>query len=145
MTEATTIALRQSTCVSIGGRGVLIEGPPGCGKSSLGLALIDRGAMLVGDDGVALKVRDHRLWAAPAPATNGLLEIRNIGLVEMPVVQAPVCLLLRLDALAPRYVGEADAAQVEGITVPALALWPDTPVLALRAEAALAKFGLALA
>ncbi|MGB7371776.1 MAG: serine kinase, partial [Erythrobacter sp.] len=31
-----------------------ILGPPGCGKSSLALALIDRGAQLIGDDGVTL-------------------------------------------------------------------------------------------
>ena len=34
----------QATCVAIGGRAVLIEGEPGSGKSSLALALIDRGA-----------------------------------------------------------------------------------------------------
>lgn len=41
-------SLHQATCVAIGGRGVLIEGLPGSGKSSLALALIDRGAQLVG-------------------------------------------------------------------------------------------------
>ncbi|MFM5886059.1 MAG: HPr kinase/phosphorylase, partial [Novosphingobium sp.] len=46
--------LHQATAVAIGGRGVLIEGAPGSGKSSLALALIDRGAALIGDDGVAL-------------------------------------------------------------------------------------------
>ena len=33
----------QLTCVAIGGRGLLIAGAPGSGKSSLALALIDRG------------------------------------------------------------------------------------------------------
>ena len=40
----------QATCVAIAGRALLIEGAPGTGKSSLGLALIDRGAQLIGDD-----------------------------------------------------------------------------------------------
>jgi len=39
----------QATAVAINGRAVLIEGPPGAGKSTLALALIDRGAVLVGD------------------------------------------------------------------------------------------------
>ena len=63
--------LRQSTSVAIGRRAVLIEGPPGAGKSSLALALIDRGATLIGDDGVALEEREGTLWALPAPATAG--------------------------------------------------------------------------
>lgn len=143
MSEADT-QLRQAGCVAIGGRGVLIEGPPGSGKSSLALALIDRGAVLVGDDGVALSARAGRLWASPAPATRGLIEIRNVGLIEMPVTDAPVCLCLRIDPAAPRYVETADPAQIAGCTLPALALWPDSPVLALRAEAALARYGLPL-
>jgi len=139
-----SVQLRQATCVAVSGRGVLIEGAPGSGKSSLALALIDRGAVLVGDDGVALDVREDRLWATPAPATHGLMEIRNVGIVDRPVTEAPVCLLLRLDAQAPRFVEEAQVAAIAGHAIPALALWPDTPVLALRAEAALVRFGLAL-
>ena len=57
----------QATCVAIGGRAVLIEGEPGSGKSSLALALIDRGAALIGDDGVRLELRGNRLYASPPP------------------------------------------------------------------------------
>ncbi len=34
----------QASAVAIAGRALLIEGPPGSGKSALALALIDRGA-----------------------------------------------------------------------------------------------------
>ena len=35
--------------------------------------------------------------AAPPPVTAGKLEIRNVGLVDMPVTEAPICLVIRLD------------------------------------------------
>ena len=44
------MTLFHATCVEIDGLGVLIEGPPGSGKSDLGLRLMQRGALLVGDD-----------------------------------------------------------------------------------------------
>jgi serine kinase of HPr protein (carbohydrate metabolism regulator) len=135
-----TTVLRQATCVLINGGAVLIEGPPGCGKSSLALALIDRGAVLVGDDGVALELRGAQLWASPPPRISGLMEIRNVGLVELPVGEGPVCLLLRLDHAAPRFVDHAVVEQVCGVDVPMIALFPDTPALHLRAEWAVRKY-----
>jgi serine kinase of HPr protein (carbohydrate metabolism regulator) len=136
--------LRQSTCVAIGGRGLLIEGAAGAGKSSLALALIDRGAVLVGDDGISLSVRDGRLLASPAPATRGLLEVRNVGIVTLPAAaDVPVALAIRLGEAAPRFIEEAERIVIGGADLPLVALWPDSPVLALRAEAALARYGLA--
>ncbi len=133
----------QATCVCVDGRGVLIEGPPGSGKSSLALALIDRGAVLVGDDGVALERDGARLIASPVPATRGLLEVRNLGLLTMPVTQdVPVALVLMLDAAAPRFVTEAESALWHGAALPLLRLWPDSPQLVLRAELALRQYGL---
>ena len=133
----------QASCVAIGGRGVLIEGPPGSGKSSLALALIDRGATLVGDDGVLLEPRDGRLWALPPPNIAGLLEIRNVGLATLPAEPAPVALVLRLDPDAPRQPESAEQVVLAGVSVPLVRLWPDTPALALRAEWALALHGTA--
>ncbi len=134
--------LHQATGIAIGGRAVLIEGPSGSGKSSLALALIDRGAVLVGDDGVALTMHGGQLWAAPPRTTAGLMEIRNLGLVTLPCTQAPVALILRLDPTAPRFIEEAEQAKRLGLALPLIALWPDSPVLALRAEMALRQYGL---
>ena len=133
----------QATCVAIGGRGLLIEGTPGSGKSSLALALIDRGALLVGDDGVMLEARGADLFAFPHPNTRGLIEVRNLGLLAFPVAeQAPVALVVQLDETAPRYIEEPGLAELEGIALPRIALWPHGPVLHLRAELALERFGL---
>ena len=131
-----------ASCVSVDGRGVLIEGIPGSGKSSLALALIDRGAVLIGDDGVTLTRRDDRLWASPPPNTAGRLEIRNVGLVELPTAEAPVSLVIRLEEAAPRYIERADEAALEGLTLPLVRLRPDSPALMLRAEWALKLYGL---
>ncbi len=136
--------LHQFTAVSVKGRGLLIEGAPGSGKSSLALALIDRGAMLVGDDGVALVAVNGRLLASPAPATAGLLEVRNVGLVPMPFVdRAAISLVIALDPESPRFIESAEKRGLLGVMLPMVRLWPGSPVLALRAELALERYGTA--
>ena len=138
-----TVPLANVSCVAIGGRGLLIEGAPGSGKSSLALALIDRGAVLIGDDGITLAPRGDRLWALPPPNIAGLIEVRNVGLVSLPTAPAPLALVIRLDPAAPRFIETPDNVSVAGHPVPAVTLWPDTPTLALRAEFALKVLGLA--
>ncbi len=136
--------LHQAGCVSVAGRGILIEGPPGSGKSSLALMLLDRGARLVGDDGVELSLQHGRLWASPPPNTAGKLEIRNIGIVDLPASSAPVALRLILSADAPRFVEEAAISEIAGASIPTLVFDGTGPAAAIRAEYALTVHGLAL-
>ncbi|WP_088308741.1 HPr kinase/phosphorylase [Novosphingobium sp. B 225] len=133
-----------ASCVAIGGRAILIEGPSGSGKSTLALALIDRGATLVGDDGVTLERRADRLYASPPPRITGLLEVRNLGLLPFPTTQdVPAALVLRLDRDAPRFIQAADHCTLGGVTLPLLRLWPGGAELALKAQLALERYGLA--
>lgn len=135
----------QASCVVIGQRALLIAGPPGSGKSSLALALIDRGARLIGDDSVDLVPMKDRLLARPHPNTRGLLEVRNLGLVQLPVCEeAPVALLLNLDETAPRFTETAQTTDIVGVSLPALQLWPGSPIQPIKAELALQRFGLPL-
>ncbi len=138
------MSVLQAGCVAIAGRGMLIAGPAGSGKSSLALALIDRGAVLVGDDGVVLSVRAGALWAAPHPNTAGLLEVRNLGILRFPFLTGSrICVKLMLDPQAPRYIDQAESEVIDTVAIPVLRLWPEAPVLALRAELALRDYGLA--
>ena len=134
--------LANVTAVALGGRGLLIEGPPGCGKSSLALMLIDRGAMLVGDDGVTVERRGDAISLSPPPNTTALLEIANVGHVAVPTTTATLALILTLDARAPRFPLELAWREIEGVAIPALPFAPGDAAQALRAEHALAIHGL---
>ncbi|MGN6498068.1 MAG: HPr kinase/phosphorylase [Tsuneonella sp.] len=137
--------LRQASCVAFAGRAILIEGPPGSGKSTLALALIDRGAILIGDDGVSLDRRGAALWAAPPPNIAGLIEVRNVGLVTRPVTEAPASLILRLSDDAPRLPDEVVTEPILGCAIPVLRFFSGGPIPGRRAELALALHGLPLA
>lgn len=133
----------QATCIAIKGRAVLIEGLSGTGKSSLALALIDRGAELVGDDGVLLRASEGRLLVQPHPNTRGLIEVRNLGILPFPCrEEAPVSLVVTLDSEAPRFIETADSVEIGGVTLPALRLAPRAEPLALKVELALLHYGL---
>ncbi len=130
------------SCVAVRGRAMLISGPPGSGKSSLALALMDRGAELIGDDGVTLDRLGELIVATPPPNTHGLIEIRNVGLLEVPTSRAPVALMIALTPEAERLPLGHGKVMLLGREVPLVKLFPDTPMLPLRAEAALEMQGL---
>ena len=132
----------QATCVAVAGKAILIEGEPGTGKSSLALSLIDRGAALVGDDGVVIEVEGTTLYAMPHPETRGLIEVRNLGLVSMPACdRAAVALMISLDPQAPRFIEQAEGATLAGVRIPMIRLWPGSDAMAIRAELALRLYG----
>ncbi|MEE4206306.1 MAG: serine kinase [Erythrobacter sp.] len=138
----------QASAVAIAGRAVLIEGKPGSGKSSLALALIDRGAGLIGDDGVTLsRGADGGLIAAPPPHIAGLIEVRGIGIVQLePAPPAPVALILALPSPGdppPERLPERIAVRtLHECEVPVLPFDPGVIAPALRAEWALRLHGL---
>jgi serine kinase of HPr protein (carbohydrate metabolism regulator) len=81
-----------ATCVDIAGRGVLLLGPPGSGKSDLALRLIDaagRGtgpkqmeAILVADDQTIVTREDDGLMASPPASLAGKIEVRGLGILS---------------------------------------------------------------
>ncbi len=99
-----------ATCIAIGGKGVLLLGPSGGGKSDLALRLIAAGAELVADDRVDLSLGADGSVRASAPAAlAGMIEARGLGILAMPALaDAPVWLACELtdggaiDRLPPR-------------------------------------------
>lgn len=134
--------LLQASAVAIGGRALLIEGAPGSGKSSLALALIDRGARLIGDDGVRLKLDGNRVIASPPPNIAGMLEIRGVGIVELPTASAPVALILALDLETARFPDQLATRELLGHPIPVLPFDARAADQAIRAEWALRLHGL---
>ena len=137
----------QASAVAIGARALLIEGPPGSGKSSLALALIERGAGLIGDDAVTLTPLEHLLMASPPPNIAGLIEVRGVGLARLEVAPpAPVSLILALGGPPLVRLPETPLPTrlVAGIVVPVLAFDPGPIAPAARAEWALRMHGLAI-
>jgi hypothetical protein len=135
-----------ASCVAIGGRGILITGPSGSGKSDLALRLVDRGAELVGDDGVVVEARDGRLIASPGPNIEGQMEVRGLGILSLPFAEeAPLALAVALDQPVPRMPDELLPVRViEGLTLPLIALAPFEASTPVKVEKALLLYGLSL-
>ena len=129
--------LLHAGCVSIEGRGVLVLGASGSGKSDLMLRLIDRGATLVADDYCELRAVDGRLFARAPANIAGRMEVRGIGLIALPALdEAAVALAIRVDAPVPR-LPEAESEEVAGIAVPLVRLAPFEASAPIKAELAL--------
>jgi serine kinase of HPr protein (carbohydrate metabolism regulator) len=114
------------TCVMIDGVGVILRGPPGCGKSDLALRLIDAGARLVADDRVDLSLKEDWIVAAPPQALAGLIEVRGIGVVRLRhVPEVPVGLIVEL--VSPEEIErlpEATTSEVLGHRLPSFRVAP---------------------
>ena len=131
------------TCVELAGMGVLLRGRAGSGKSDLALRLIDRGARLVADDRVDLRVRGEALIAsAPAPIA-GRMEVRGIGIVDVPtVVEARLGLAVDLVASqAIERLPEPSHCTFLGVQVPLIALAPFEASAAAKVRLAARTFG----
>ncbi len=100
-----------ATAVAFEGEAVLLRGEPGAGKSSMALELMETSgtglgngrlqASLIADDQTVLTIRDGRVWCSAPGALAGLLEVRGIGIITVPVL-GPAPLRLVVDLVASR-------------------------------------------
>ena len=137
-----TVLMLHAGCVAIGGRGLLILGESGTGKSDLALRLIDRGARLVSDDYTEITADHGRLIARSPQRLVGGIEARGIGILPLdPLPFADLSLALDLDR-APERMPVLETMMLEGIELPRLPFTPFEMSAPLKAEYALARFGI---
>jgi serine kinase of HPr protein (carbohydrate metabolism regulator) len=153
--EGATHCLCHATCIALAGRGVLIRGPSGSGKSDLALRLIDAPgcgtgssalkARLVADDQVHLTRVADRLVARAPERLHGLIEIRGLGIVKVSSQsRAPLALVVDLvdGKSIERMPGEVPDAVLLGVRLPVLRLDSRSASAPARVRAGIAALGL---
>ena len=83
MNEGAVKSTIHGTLVVINGKGVLILGDSGSGKSDRALTLISKGHKLVADDVVVLGIKGRKLIGEAPKRFIGLLNIRGIGVIDV--------------------------------------------------------------
>ena len=137
--------LVHASCVAIAGRGVLIAGGSGRGKSDLALRLIDRGAALVSDDYTLVARDGDRLIGNAPDRISGKIEVRGIGIVEIgALANVPICLLVDLDRDPQRLPDGEERITIAGMELPMIGLAALEASAPIKLEYALRHFGLSL-
>jgi HPr kinase/phosphorylase len=126
--------MMHASAASRDGAGVLLLGPPGCGKSDLLLRLLANGFQLVADDQVVL----HGLHASAPPSLAGLIEVCGLGIFRLPHTDADLVLAVQL-AAGPRLPEPSRLAKMDRL--PNI----DLPVVNIDPWAASAPLRVALA
>jgi len=102
-----------ASCVALEGRGVLLVGPSGVGKSDVALRLIEGGAELVSDDQTEIRVAGASVVASPPEVLAGLIEVRGVGLMRLGSwCEAQVALYVELVSVDMPIDRLPEAAQV---------------------------------
>src|SRR4029077_15029541 len=114
--------LVHGTCVALGRRGALLRGSPGAGKSDLALRFLALPADgvprpgLVADDQVYVAANRDGTLTASAPSTiAGKIEVRGLGIMQVPfVAESELVLICELvsDKDEPRMPQESEEKTV---------------------------------
>lgn len=115
-----TAEILHASCVAVEGRGLLILGPSGTGKSSLALRLVSLGAALVSDDLTRVaRGGDGLVASCPKAEFRGLIEARGLGLLRAPWIEsADIALVVDLGQVESQRLPPVRAVTILGTEVP---------------------------
>lgn len=138
------MALIHGTGIFYDGKGLLITGPSGSGKSDLALRMIGCGAILIGDDYVEIS-QGARGRPVMENVKNivGKIEVHNVGILDVPFrSQCEIDLVLNLvnDVVKLVRLPEIKKMTVEGFSLPCLDFYSFEPSASEKIKAALAIF-----
>ncbi len=108
-----------ATAVVFEGKGLLILGPSGSGKSSLALELMARGASLVADDRCVFRSENGRLVVSPPLSIAGQIEARGIGILNADFIgEALIDLIVDLGRSSTERLPSQLTMSIAGVTLP---------------------------
>jgi len=108
-----------ATCVAWDGKGALIIGPSGSGKSALGLTLMGLGCDLISDDRVLLASVEGSVVARCPPTIAGLIEVRGIGILNAATVpDAAIRLVVDLERTETQRLPQRGVITLLGCDLP---------------------------
>lgn len=108
-----------ASCVALNGRGVLIRGRSGSGKSALALELMALGAVLVADDRTDITAGPDGPVATCPQAIRGMIEARGVGLLQAETeTDAPVTLVVDMDTEETHRLPPHRVTDLAGAVVP---------------------------
>ena len=141
-----------ATAIAVGQRAIIIRGPSGSGKSDLALRclavsaspLVPQSVRLIADDQVILERRDGEIFVAGPASIRGQLEVRGVGIIDVPAA-GPAKLVLVADLVAPqgyeRLPDPGRRVTLLGLALPAVEISPFEGSAALKLLMALTLAG----
>ncbi|AHF58182.1 HPr(Ser) kinase/phosphatase [Spiroplasma eriocheiris] len=72
-----------ASLVNVFGKGVLLKGKSGIGKSEMTLELVKKNHLFVGDDRILLMQKNNKIYGRSHEILKNLIEVRGLGIIDL--------------------------------------------------------------